>query len=200
MTTAAIGDLSPLAIKCMEFCQALASQGTKFSFNLTTGPQFSFSLDTSESGTSTSVVAEQVKRKKWSPSDVRRNLRRRQEFLKRKTEGEKKDGSADETPAGNSVQSVLPTPEKERAPVHIADLVLSPIHGPRDDVDAMPSPLPTSFVCKRPAEGSSLRDLKQCGKTFNHENDLRRHAHKDHDYCFQHQFQGECPRPCLCEK
>ena len=44
MTTATSGDLSPLAIKCMEFCQALASQGTKFSFNLTTGPQFSFSL------------------------------------------------------------------------------------------------------------------------------------------------------------
>ena len=102
-------------------------------------------------------------------------------------------------PAGNSVQSVLPTPEKERAPVRIADdLVLSPIHGQRDDVDAMPSPLPTLFVCKRPV--GSFQDLKQCGKTFNHEKDLRRHGHKDHDYCCQHQFQGECPRSCLCEK
>ena len=46
------------AIKCMEFCQALASQGTKFSFNLTTGLQFSFSLDTREFETSTSGVTE----------------------------------------------------------------------------------------------------------------------------------------------
>ena len=198
MTTATSGDLSPLAIKCMEFCQALASQGTKFSFNLTTGPQFSFSLDTRDSGTSTSVVTEKVNRKKPSPSDVRRNLRRRQEFLKRKIEGEKKDGSADETPAGNSVHRVLPTPEKERGPVHIADLVLSPINGQRDDVDVMPSPLPILSVCKRPVGERWKGNLRECGQTFNSENDLRRHGHKDHDFCFQYQFQGPCE--CLCKK
>ena len=68
-----------LANKCMDFCQALASQGTSFSFTLTTGSQFSFSLDTRGV-----KAVEEVKKKKLSPSDVRRNARRRQEFLRRK--------------------------------------------------------------------------------------------------------------------
>ena len=96
MTAASTGDLSPMALKCMEFCQALTSQGAKFSFNLTTGTGFSFSLDTKESGKPAFAVAEQAKRKKkkkLSPSDLRRNLRRRQDFLKRKSEGEKEEGS-----------------------------------------------------------------------------------------------------------
>ena len=67
-----------MALKCMEFCQVLTSQGAKFSFNLTTGTGFSFSLDTKESGKPAFAVAEQAKRKKkkkLSPSDLRRNLR-----------------------------------------------------------------------------------------------------------------------------
>ena len=77
----------------MEFCQALTSQGTMFSFTLSTGNGFSFSLDTKESEKPASAVAEQAKKKKkkLSPSDVRRNQRRRQEFLKRKSEGRDDD-------------------------------------------------------------------------------------------------------------
>ena len=88
MTAASSGDISSMAIKCMEFCQALTSQGMKFSFNFSTVTGFSFSLDTKESGQPAFAVAEQVKKKKskLSPSDVRRNQRRRQEFLKRKSE------------------------------------------------------------------------------------------------------------------
>ena len=132
-----------MAIKCMEFCQALTSQGVKFSFNLYTGTSFSFTLDTKESGKPTSVVAEPAKKrrkkKKLSPSDVRRNERRRQEFLKRKSEGAKCEGS------------VLQTPEKERAPHQVADLQLTPVHQPRDEDGEMPSsfPLPClwSVIC-----------------------------------------------------
>ena len=103
-----------MAIKCMEFCQALTSQGMMFSFNLTTGTGFSFSLDTKESEKPASAVAEQAKKKKkLSPSDVRRNQRRRQEFLKRKSEGRKDESSV-----------VLQTPEKERAQ-HSADTCTS---------------------------------------------------------------------------
>ena len=65
-----------MAIKCMEFCQALTSQGIKFSFNLTTGTGFSFSLDTKESEKLVSAVAEQARNlEKLSPSNVRRNQR-----------------------------------------------------------------------------------------------------------------------------
>ena len=64
---------STLVFKCMEFCQALASQGQVFHFSLSVGPSFSFSLDTTRS------KAPQTK-KKPSPSTLRRNARRREEF------------------------------------------------------------------------------------------------------------------------
>ena len=78
MTAPTSGEDFSLANKCMDFCQALASQGTSFSFTLTTGSQFSFSLDTR------GLTTVEAKKKKLSPSDVRRNVRRRQEFLRRK--------------------------------------------------------------------------------------------------------------------
>ena len=45
MATAGEADCS-LASKCMDFCQALASQGLLFHFSLNMGPNFTFSLDT----------------------------------------------------------------------------------------------------------------------------------------------------------
>ena len=39
-------DLSLAYSKCMEFCQALATQGKTFHFSLNMGTTFSFSLDT----------------------------------------------------------------------------------------------------------------------------------------------------------
>ena len=80
------GEDSTLAIKCMDFCHALASQGMAFSFSLSVGSDFSFSLDAREKKKATSVATEEVKKKKLSPSKVRRNAKRRQEFLKRKSE------------------------------------------------------------------------------------------------------------------
>ena len=133
MTAASSGDLSPMALKCMEFCQALTSQGMMFSFTLSTGNGFSFSLDTKESEKPASAVvwlnSEQAKKKrKLSQSD--RKQRRRQEFLKRKSEG-------------SSV--VSQTPGMERAPHQVADdLQLTPVYQQRNEGDSMPSPLPSS--------------------------------------------------------
>ena len=78
MATAGEADCS-LASKCMDFCQALASQGLPFHFSLNMGPDFTFSLDTRSK---TEVVP--VKKKKVSPSTQRRNARRREEFLLKK--------------------------------------------------------------------------------------------------------------------
>ena len=75
---------SSLAIKCMDFCHALASQGIAFS--LSVGSDFSFSLDARDKKKATPVLTAEVTKKKLSPSQVRRNARRRQEFLKRKSE------------------------------------------------------------------------------------------------------------------
>ena len=67
---------STLVSKCMDFCQALASQGQAFNFTLAIGPDFSFSLDTRSKVPGT--------RKKASPSTLRRNAKRREEFNQRK--------------------------------------------------------------------------------------------------------------------
>ena len=56
-----------------------------FTFSLNIGSSFSFSLDTRVSSTSKEVV-----KKKLSPSAMRSNVRRKEDFLKRKSEGSKK--------------------------------------------------------------------------------------------------------------
>ena len=82
---------SSLAIKCMDFCHALASQGMAFSFSLSVGSDFSFSLDARDKKQATPVLTAEVTKKKLSPSQVRRNAKRRKEFLKRKSETSDKE-------------------------------------------------------------------------------------------------------------
>ena len=95
-----------LATKCLEICQALTSQGKTFSFTLThTGSSFTFTLDTKEKEASMKTMA----RKKTSPSTQRRNAKRKEEFLKKKSlsptsvkkyaEAVKKPAEASEKPA-----------------------------------------------------------------------------------------------------
>ena len=159
-----------------------------FSFNLTTGTGFSFSLDTKESEKPASAVAEQAKKKKkkLSPSDVRRNQRRRQEFLKRMSEGRKDESSV-----------VLQTPEKERAPHQVADLQLTPVNQQRNEEDAMPSSLPSPtptlpLVCDLVKYGSMWE--KGCGQTFSSEDELRVHVHfGGHFTCTRERYSTPCP-------
>ena len=68
---------SALAIKCMDFCHALTSQGLAFSFSLSLVSNFSFSLDTRK-------MALDTPKKRKSPSTIRRNARRREEFRLKK--------------------------------------------------------------------------------------------------------------------
>ena len=70
---------SPLVSKCMDFCQALASQGEAFNFSLSIGSNFSFSLDTRSK-----EMKKGTRTKKPSPSTLRRNAKRRQDFLEKK--------------------------------------------------------------------------------------------------------------------
>ena len=85
------GENSSLAINCMDFCHALASQGMAFSFSLSVGNDFSFSLDARDKKEATPVLTAEVTKKKLSPSQVRRNAKRRKEFLKRKSETSDKE-------------------------------------------------------------------------------------------------------------
>ena len=97
MNTSASGEDS-LASKCMAFCQALASQGQVFNFSLSLGPDFTFSLDTRSKG-----VKSQVIKKKASPSTLRRNARRRVEFM-----AKKQQSSPSRIPSGDNDAAKAP--------------------------------------------------------------------------------------------
>ena len=73
-------DNSAILSQCLDFCQTLAGKSLNFSFTLTLGNNFSFSLDTSEK------KALAPKAKKKSPSTLRRDARRRKEFVRKKLE------------------------------------------------------------------------------------------------------------------
>ena len=68
-----------LLSKCLEFCQALYSQGQAFNFSVAIGKDFTFSLDTRSKEASPVTLV-----KKASPSTLRRNAKRREELLQRK--------------------------------------------------------------------------------------------------------------------
>ena len=74
---------SSLASKCLDLCQTLASQGQAFTFSLTIGSTFNFSM-TTDSQDSPAPAAQGEKRK--SPSTRRRDARRRKEFLRKKSQ------------------------------------------------------------------------------------------------------------------
>ena len=108
MTTG--GDPAALS-QCLELCQALASKGQKFTLNLIhTGTSFTFALDTREAPTSRNTRSVELKRKqkvrpstspekakkKPSPSTLRRNQRRKEEFQKKKLEELKKGDTTNE--------------------------------------------------------------------------------------------------------
>ena len=83
-------DANPdLAFKCLELCQLLASQGQGFSLTVNVGSTFSFSLDSRKKDASLENLAVQskmVRKKKLTPSQKRRNLLRKEKFLKKKYE------------------------------------------------------------------------------------------------------------------
>ena len=78
----AVGETnSTLMTQCLDFCQALALQGMVFTFSVSVGSTFNFSLDTSKGKDFPAPRSKKMS----SPSTLRRNAKRREEFLKRKT-------------------------------------------------------------------------------------------------------------------
>ena len=77
-----------LLSQCLDFCQTLSSKSLTFSFALSLGNSFSFHLDTSGEG---AIAPEAKKKKKKTPSALRRNARRRAEFVKNKIEASTSD-------------------------------------------------------------------------------------------------------------
>ena len=78
-----------MASKCLEICQVLVSQGQNFAFSLTIGSSFSFAMDTRKDPIiletrEKNILQDKTMRKKLSPSQMRRNANRKEQFLKRK--------------------------------------------------------------------------------------------------------------------
>ena len=196
--------------KCLAFCQALSSSNHLFSFNLKIGSD-SFNFDLKELAKSSCV------KKKKSPSQMRREMKRRDERKRAATKAEEdiakvSDKSAMVTkpkcdPCGTSFNSEeelnthnesdhkeLSTPEKERSIESCSELQLTPIHIQRDEEkhseqEGASSPVPIAS----PPPTFFKCHLKQsgggkCGETFGSEKDLKSHAHRKHDYCIEHQY------------
>ena len=185
--------------KCLAFCQSLAMSGQKFSFTLSIGKD-TFSFNNKELGSSSCV-----KRKKKSPSQVRREQRRKEErSLKKAAEATEKVAEASEFQCSQCDSSfkteedlnahigevhtapVLPTPEKERAPNQVAELLLTP---------------PTVLLkCDR----HTLPDGQVCRKTFNCEEDFRNHNHGVRNVCIMRSRHGAAfsrsfRKYCICD-
>ena len=94
--------------KCLEFCQTLISQGQTIYFAVTIGSNFSFSLDarkespnmetkkkssTLETKKKTYSQEGMARKKKLSPSQIRRNLKRKEAFLLKKSEQSEREKS-----------------------------------------------------------------------------------------------------------
>ena len=99
----AIESESSLASKCLDLCQTLASQGQAFTFTVTIGSTFNFSMSSCSQESPAAKAKGEMKKK--SPSTRRRDARRRKEFLKR-------NDSSDVTLAGKDAQPVREDKEK----------------------------------------------------------------------------------------
>ena len=134
--------------KCLAFCQALVQSNNQFTFKLAIGNvDFNFEYKKPEKSF--------LKKKKKSPSQIRREERRKQERnqVNDSTKAAEKASEEDSKPVARSqcdltmsseedlkihaetehTYPVLSTPEKERAPDPIADLKLTPIHSQRHE-------------------------------------------------------------------
>ena len=80
MTAVSMTD-SSLTTQCLDFCQALVGQGKVFKFSITIGSSFTFSLDTKEGKATLPTLT----KKRKSPSTLKRNAKRREEFLSKKS-------------------------------------------------------------------------------------------------------------------
>ena len=69
-----------LASQCLEICHTLAGKSLPFTFSISIGSNFSFSVDSRGK----EVLANPKKKKKKTPSALRRDARRSEEFLNKK--------------------------------------------------------------------------------------------------------------------
>ena len=196
----AVGDVdTSLASKCMDFCQALAKQGQAFNFSLTISSGFSFSLDTRRKAGSP------VTKKKTSPSTLRRNARRRKEFLAKKEHESSTRISIENSVADLEIKcdqceyvaatekglrqhirmkhkepptEVLRGLGESRGPLECSSPLLSNIT--REELcQNCEAPFSTGHCCE-------IHKCDQCGKILSNHDDLSEHEATDHKHVCNH--------------
>ena len=175
---------SSLASQCLALCQTLTSQGKAFNFSLNIGSTFSFCLDTR----SKEALPGGTK-KKASPSTLRRNTKRREEFLLKKSkpqsdaeerEPDVESNQADTFPCDQcentfrkekglkihkgKAHKMLASPEKTRAPSSGSSLAVSPLKEWKE----IPKDLQNGFKCGG------------CEEVFNNEDNMNTHIENNH--------------------
>ena len=182
--------------KCLAFCRALSNNNQPFSLSLKIGSDtFNF--------LSKELVKSSGVKKKKSPSQLRREKKRRDERKQTVTKAEEPAVEVSEKPVamlkcdlcGNNFSSeeelnahnecVHKTPEKERDIGAQGELQLSPLQVHRDEdnlsvqegafspVSLAPDPSPLELPCV-------LNAKQLCVKTFTSEEDLKNHMMKAH--------------------
>ena len=188
---------STLLSKCLDFCQALSSKGQAFNFSVAIGPDFTFSMDTRSKAVSPGT------KKKASPSTLRRNARRREEYLQRKqnlstvnsTEEVEIVSDAlscdqcDFKPASEKglrqhkrmkhkpSQPALTTPEKNRTSSSVASLAVSP--------SAEASRIMPCQDCENDDCSTHCCEVHKCGgceKVFSNHDDMSDHMATVHPF------------------
>ena len=170
-----------LVSQCLDFCQTLAGKSLTFSFSLTIGTSFSFSVDTMGNG----ALASKKKRKKPTPSTMRRNARRREEFLIKKLNASTAEKSspcepaaAKEAEAPDKALSGLhhhpsPSPSSERRQVIVVGREMAvpsfnQLDGsanpssPAEAEESTPSPPASISACPPPSRLSSPPPSPHC--------------------------------------
>ena len=188
---------STLLSQCLDFCQALSSKGQAFNFSVAIGPDFTFSMDTRSKAASPGI------KKKASPSTLRRNARRREEYLQRKqnpstvnsTEEVETVSDAlscdqcDYKPASEKglrqhkrmkhkpSQPALTTPEKNRTSSSVASLAVSP--------SAEASRIMPCQDCENDDCSTHCCEIHKCGgceKVFSNHDDMSDHMATVHPF------------------
>ena len=185
-----------LASQCLDFCQMLTGKSITFSFSLTTRTGFSFSVDTRGK----EALASMKKKKKPTPSTLKRNARRREEFLKKKFNASPEMSSQGEPAAAKEAEVPVkapsglrhhpsPSPSSERRQVLLvgrkekARPTFSQLDGdpPSCQLDGGSSPPtpppPTPLRCELWVMGYAI-----CGKTFTSDDEFKCHIHDVHPH------------------
>ena len=169
---------SSLATQCLALCQALASQGMEFNFSLTIGSTFSFSLDTK----SKEALSSKAK-KKVSPSTLRRNKKRREEFLKKKSipsEAEKsesdKEASQDATFQCDQCENIFKNEKGLKIHMGRAHKTVSPVEKKRSSSpESLRQPASYSSVASKSLSLPSLSDTEDREEDFRFQEEIRFH-------------------------